>query len=138
MINFIFTFLTIPALIAILLLVLNKIYFTPIGNIIRERDEKIENETRQIKSLSQDIDQKTGQLESKLKETQLQARKIKEEAIKKGEQVRTDLISEARKHSQEIFAEQMKKLEEELKYAEKQLEQEIRSFSQKIKETLLA
>jgi len=127
----------ISALVGILMVVLNKIYLKPVGQILEERETKIEKETNQIETMSRKIDEKTQDIEKVLKNTQMESRKIKEELIKKGEEVREQIIANAREKSKTMFDTKMKQLDDEIITAEKKLEQQIGAFSDKIKDIFL-
>ena len=126
------------ALAAILLFVLNRVYFKPVGQVMEERENKIETENAGIDTNMREIEEKTQHVETVLKNAQKDSRKIKEELIKKGEEVREQVIINARENSREMLAERMKLLDEEIKMAEKKLEQEISVFSSKIKEIFIS
>jgi F-type H+-transporting ATPase subunit b len=129
--------LVVSALVGILLLVLNRLFFKPIGSVIEERETKIEKESGQIEAMTKEIEEKTLHIENVLKDTQKESRKIKEELIKKGEEVREKVVAEAREKSRQHFDTKMKQLDQQLLDAEKQLEQEIRVFSGKMKEIFI-
>ncbi len=126
------------ALVAILLVVLNRFYFKPVGQVMEERENKIETENAAIDTNMREIEEKTRHIETVLKDAQTDSRKIKEELIKKGEEVREQVIIDARENSREMLAARMKQLDEEIKTAEKTLEQEISVFSSKIKEIFIS
>lgn len=134
MLNLDITLIVVSALVGVLLVVLNKLYFKPVGQIIEERETKIKNETRQLESMTLDVEEKTQHIETILKDTQKESRKIKEELIKKGESVREQIVAEAREDSRTLFDRRMKQLDQEISAAEKSLVQEIGVFSEKIKE----
>jgi F-type H+-transporting ATPase subunit b len=126
------------ALVAILLFVLNRVYFKPVGQVMEERENKIETENAGIDTNMREIEEKTQHIETVLKDAQKDSRKIKEELIKKGEEVREQVIINARENSKEMLAARMKQLDEEIMMAEKKLEQEISVFSNKIKEIFMS
>lgn len=128
------TLIVVSALVGLLLVVLNKLYFKPVGQVIEERETKIESETRHLEAITLDVEEKTQHIETILKDTQKESRKIKEELIKKGEAVREQIVAEAREESKTLFDQRMKQLDDEIETAEKSLEQEIGVFSEKIKE----
>lgn len=126
------------ALVGILMVVLNRIYFKPIDQVMEERENKIETESTGIDTNMREIQEKTQHIEMVLKNAQKDSRKIKEELIKKGEEVREQVIINARKNSKEMIAARMKQLDEEIMIAEEKLEQEISVFSNKIKEIFIS
>lgn len=120
------------ALVGILFLVLNKLYYKPISQVIDARETKIKKENEQIESLSHDINERTQYIETVLKEAQKEARKAKEELIKTGEDVRGKIVGVARENARERFEKQMQLLDQQISTAEQQLEQEISVFSEKM------
>jgi F-type H+-transporting ATPase subunit b len=133
-----FTIIIVSALVGLLLRVLNHLYYKPIGQVIEERESKIAAETNQIESNMRNIEEKAQHIEAVLKETQKESGKIREELIIKGEEVRKQLIKEARENSKKMFENKMTQLDEQILMAEKKLEQEIGTFSDKIKEIFLS
>jgi F-type H+-transporting ATPase subunit b len=126
--------LVVSALVGILTLILNKLFYKPIGQVIDEREAKFTKESGQIEAMTEEIEQKTQHIEKVLKDTQKESRRIKEELIQKGEQVREEIVTDARTNSRKSFDTKMQQLDEQLTAAENELEQEIRVFSDKIKE----
>ena len=120
------------------MVVLNHLYYKPIGQVIEERESKIAAETNQIETNIKDIEEKTQHLEGILKETQKESRKIKEKLIQKGEEVRQQLVQEARENSKKMSEKKIKQLDEQILTAERKLEQEISMFSDKIKEIFMS
>jgi F-type H+-transporting ATPase subunit b len=133
-----FTLIIVSVLVGTLMVVLNRLYYKPIGQVIAERESKIATETNQIETNIKDIEEKTLHIEGVLKETQKESRKIREELIKKGEEVREQVVQEARENSKKMFENKMKQLDEQILTAEKKLEQEISVFSDKIKEIFMS
>ncbi len=133
-----FTIIIVSVLVGFLMVVLNHLYYKPIGQVIEERESKIAAETNQIESNMRNIEEKAQHIEAVLKETQKESGKIREELIIKGEEVRKQLIKEARENSKKMFENKMTQLDEQILMAEKKLEQEISTFSDKIKEIFLS
>jgi len=127
----------VSALVGILFFVLNRLYFRPVGQLIKERENKIEQENTRIETNLSEIEEKTGHIEAVLREAQKESRRVKEELIKKGEEVREHLITDARENSRRVKDTKISQLEEEIMAAEKKLEQEIGLFSSKIKEIFI-
>jgi F-type H+-transporting ATPase subunit b len=119
-------------------MVLDKLYFKPVGAVIDERETKIERETARIESMSNEIEEKTRGIETVLKDAKKESAKIKEELIKKGEEVREKIAADARKRSKEHFVSKMNDLDIEIAEAEKKLVQEIGLFSDKMKEIFIS
>jgi F-type H+-transporting ATPase subunit b len=133
-----FTLIIVSVLVGFLMVVLNHLYYKPIGQVIEERESKIAAETNRIESNIKDIEGKTHHIEAVLKETQKESRKMREELIVKGEEVRVQVVQQARENSKKMFETKMKQLDEQILMAEKKLEQEISMFSDKIKEIFMS
>lgn len=127
------SFLVVSALLGILAMVLNRMYFKPVSNIIAERQAKIERENSLIATTTSEIEEKTRYIEKVIKDTQKESRNLREALIKRGEEVREQMLTEAREKSRQHFDSQMIILEQQLAGAEKDLEKEIHAFSEQIK-----
>ncbi len=128
----------IALLVGILLFVLNRLYYKPIGRVIEERESKIKNDSTLLETKKKDIEETTQDIEKRLRNAQKKARETLEELIKKGENTREQKLLEAREKAKIILDARMKQLDDELSQAEKKLELEISSFSDKIKEIFLS
>lgn len=131
------SFLFIVLLIWILMIVLDKIYYKPIGKIVGQRENKIEKDSASIEHMIADVENKTKNIEDVLKKARTDSMKLKENLIKKNEEKIERLISEENENLKRRFEESMKKLDEEIASAEKKLEMEIDNFSNEIKEKFL-
>lgn len=124
-------------LVWLLLMVLDKLYFKPVGKVIDERDAKIKRESNLIDSMTAEMEEKTLHIETTLKDTRKEAARIKEELIKKGESVREKIVTDAREKSKELFNSKMIDLDREIADAEKQLADQVTLFSDKLKEIFI-
>jgi F-type H+-transporting ATPase subunit b len=130
--------IVVSVLVGILMLILNRVYFNPIGQVINQREAKIAGESTQIETNMQTIEEKTRHIEAVLKEAQKDSRGIREELIRKGEEVREQVVQDARENSKKMFKTKMEQLDQQILSAEKALEQEITVFSAKIKEIFIS
>ncbi len=124
-------------LISLLVKILNKIYFKPVGKIIDERENKISQDSRKLESMTVEIEEKTQDIEKVLNESRKESMRLQEELIQKGEAVRDQVVIETRKKSKSLFGEKMKQLDAEIIRAEKYLSNEIELFSKKVRDTFL-
>ncbi len=115
-----------------LLVVLNKVFYKPVGKVIDEREKKIDTENSMIEELVSNIEKKSLEVESILKKARKDSVEISEELIKKGELARAKLLNETREKTELMFKERMVKLDKELADAEVKLKSEIGTFSKKI------
>jgi F-type H+-transporting ATPase subunit b len=130
--------IVVSVLVGILMLVLNRVYLNPISQVIHQRETKIAEESSQIESNMLSVEEKTRHIETILKEAQRDSRNIKEELIKKGEEVREQVIVDARENSKKLFKTKLEQLDEQILAAEKELEKEIYVFSNKIKDIFIS
>ncbi len=116
----------------ILLIILNKIFYKPVGGIINEREKKSETENTAISSMKIDIEDRAEEIEFVMKKARKDSIGISEEIIKKGESAREELLSTTRKKTTEDFRGRMVLLDREIIEAEDKLKGEIKNFSKKI------
>jgi F-type H+-transporting ATPase subunit b len=137
MLNLDASILVVIILISLLVKILNKIYFKPVGKIIDERENKISQDSRKLESTTMEIEEKTQDIEKVFNESRKESMRLQEELIQKGEAVRDQLVIETRKKSKSMFGEKMKQLDAEISRAEKYLSNEIELFSKKVRDTFL-
>lgn len=126
--------LMIFALIWILMVILNRLFFRPVGKVIEERETKIEHDHRESERLGEDLEAKTQRIETMLKAAQKESALLREELIRKGEESRERIVSAARNQAKEIFSKKMAELESEIKETEEKMISEIANFSKQIRE----
>jgi F-type H+-transporting ATPase subunit b len=137
MLNLDASILVVIILISLLVKILNRIYFKPVGKIIDERENKISQDSRKLESMTVEIEEKTQDIEKILTESRKESMRLQEELIQKGEAVRDQVVIETRKKSKSLFGEKMKQLDAEISRAEKHLSNEIELFSKKVRDTFL-
>jgi len=137
MLNLDASILVVIILISLLVKIMNKIYFKPVGKIIEERENKISQDSRKLEAMTVEIEEKTQDIEKVFNESRKKSMRLQEELIQKGEAVRDQLVIETRKKSKSMFGEKMKQLDAEISRAEKYLSNEIESFSKKVRDTFL-
>ncbi len=131
------SFLWIFFLLWLLYLVLNRIFFKPVGKIITERETKIITDSNRLESLLTEIENKTCAIESRLEQARQEARHIKEEWLMNGENIRSRTVAEAREQAARVLEQKIAQLESELIVAERTLEAQVSVFSDKIKQVYL-
>lgn len=127
----------IVVLLGILVLVLNRLFYKPVGQVLHDREKKIKDETASIEARTREIEELTLSIENSLKSAQRESRKIKEELIKKGESIKEHLLNEEREKAKKMFDEKMAHLDNQIQAAEKLLIEQIGQFSDKIKEIFI-
>jgi F-type H+-transporting ATPase subunit b len=137
MLNLDISLFFVALLVWLLMLVLNKLYFKPVGQVLEQRESKIVSESSQIESMTREIEEKTQQIEKKLKDARLESARIREELIKKGEEAREQLVIKTRIDSQKLRETRMQELDTQVAAAEEKLTREVGVFSNKLKEIFL-
>ncbi|MFC2155068.1 ATP synthase F0 subunit B [Acidobacteriota bacterium] len=125
------------ALVWIIMIILERIYFRPVKDVIGKREGKIAVESGQIEEMTREIEEKTGRIENILREAKWDAASLKEELIREGEIIKEQVRSDTREESKRLFAKKMKELDREIIAAREKLEKDIDLFSQKIREKFI-
>lgn len=127
----------ISLLIWVLMIILDKIYYKPVGKILGQRENKIEKDSALIESMIAHVENKTKNIDDVLKKARTDSMKLRENLIRKNEEKIERLISEENENLKRRFEESMKKLDEEIASAEEKLGKEVEEFSNEIKEKFL-
>jgi len=120
-----------------LYIVLNRIFFKPVGKIIDEREARVAVDSERLQGMMNQVEIHTQAVETQMAEARKDALQIREDWSKKGEDVRAHALSEAKEKAARIMKEKMNALEVEVRAAEKTLEKEIVVFSEKIRQAYL-
>ncbi len=131
------SFLWIFFLVWLLYLVLNKIFFKPVGRIISEREAKIAADSSRLEGLVAEIESQTRAVEARLGQARREARQTKEEWLKNGEDIRSRTVAAAREQAAKIMDEKIAQLESEIAAAEHSLVEQVSAFSDKIRQAYL-
>ena len=119
-------------IVGILLWALNRIFFKPVGEIINTREEKISKESKEIELLTDELENRSSEIENSLKLAKREAARLREKLIVEGENIRSGLLVETREKANALFSEKMRKLDVEIIAAEEELKSEIGTFTEKI------
>jgi F-type H+-transporting ATPase subunit b len=120
-----------------LYVVLNRIFFKPVGKIIAEREAKIAVDANHLQGMLDQVEIHTQALETQMNQARKDALQIREEWSRKGEAVRAQVLADAKEKAARLMDEKMSALEKEVNAAEKTLEREIVVFSEKIRQAYL-
>jgi F-type H+-transporting ATPase subunit b len=131
------SFLAILALVWILMLVLDRIFFRPVGRVITERESRIRADSEQLAALLAESEKKTRGIEDSLREARRAAGRTREELIGRGEAARAELAARARDQAAVLLEEKMAELERSIAAAESRLQTEAAVFSNQIRQALL-
>jgi F-type H+-transporting ATPase subunit b len=125
------------ALVWILMLVLDRLFFRPVGRVIHERDERVRSDSERLAALLADSEKKTLAVETRLREARRQAAQAKEGWIRRGESTRADLAGRAREQAAGLLEAKMAELERDIAGAESTLQAEVAAFSGQIRQAFL-
>ncbi|MBU4269044.1 MAG: hypothetical protein KJ808_09400 [Acidobacteria bacterium] len=131
------SFIWIFFLIWLLYLILNRIFFKPINEIITARETKISADSNRQESMVAEIETRTRAIEAQLSQARKEAQQIKEGLLKNGEEIRSKTVTSAKEQAVRVLDENMSQLESEIVAAENTLEMQISVFSDKIKQAYL-
>ncbi|HUU05486.1 MAG TPA: ATP synthase F0 subunit B [Patescibacteria group bacterium] len=131
------SFIWIFFLVWLLYLILNRIFFKPINEIITARETKISSDSNRLESMVAEIETRTRTVETQLSQARKEAQQIKEGWLKNGEDIRSRTVAVAKEQSVRVLDEKMSQLESEIVAAENTLEMQISAFSDKIKQAYL-
>lgn len=131
------TLLVVFALLWILMFLLNRFFFRPVGSIISEREAKIAELESRLATLSAAVSDKTQFLEEALKNARRESARTKEDLVRQGETVRETVIQQARQNSTALLERKMAEMDLQIAAAESRLQQEVAAFSEKLREVLL-
>jgi F-type H+-transporting ATPase subunit b len=131
------SFLWIFFLLWFLYFALNRFFFNPVGRIIDEREARAVSDAGRQESLLGKIESQTRSLEDQLGRARQDARRIREEWQRNGEETRARVVAEARERSARIMAEKLAQLDEEIGAAERELQAQVAVFSEKIRKAYL-
>lgn len=132
-----FSVVAVFLLVWLLMAVLTRIFFQPLGAIINQREEKIAGDRQRLERLLEEISAKSRALEGKVQEAQQDALRIRQERSRQGEALREQLVEKARQRAADLLTAKMADLEKEIAQAQRQLECEVAAFSRQLQETLL-
>lgn len=119
-------------LVWLLMVILNKLFYQPVGDLLTEREEKMVAETQEIQKQQKALVERTQQLEDILHKARRDSLKLEEEIIREGERVKGKTVEETRSRAKEILKEKMVQLERDIQTAETKLRGELQLFSEKI------
>jgi F-type H+-transporting ATPase subunit b len=131
------SFLWVFFLIWLLYIVLNRVFFKPVGGIIAARETKIAGDTRRLENMLAEIETQTQAVESQLSQARKETQHIKEEWAQNGDEIRQKSVAQAKEQAARILGEKITELESEIVAAESTLERQIAAFSQKIRQAYL-
>jgi F0F1-type ATP synthase membrane subunit b/b' len=127
--NLDYTVLIVFLIVWILYLILNKIYFYPIGKKIEERDELKKQHVTEIESIKKLIDEKTAGIEKSINTAKMNSRKMNAKLIKEARAAADKFIVLTREENKDRSDKSMKELKKEIEEAEVRIMQQIDEFA---------
>ena len=121
----------------ILLFVLNLILFRPIRNIIKERNQIVENFNTDITSLTDEAQASMDQFEQKLLEARKEGMARVQNMKDEGEEAEAKLMAATSEEVQAKIEEARKKVASDIQEARTQLQDQVQAFSLAVTEKVL-
>ena len=121
----------------ILLFILNLILFRPIRNIIRKRNQIIENFNSDITSLTDEAQDSMERFEQKVLEAKKEGMSRVQDMKGEGEQAEAELIAATNKEVQAKIQEARQKVASDIQEARNQLQAQVQAFSVAVTEKVL-
>ena len=121
----------------ILLFVLNVILFRPIRNIIKERNQVIQNFNSDISSLTDDAQDSIERFEQKLLEAKKEGMARVQDMKGEGEEAEAELIVATNEEVQAKIEEARNKVAADIQEARTQLQTQVQAFSVAVTEKIL-
>jgi F-type H+-transporting ATPase subunit b len=121
----------------ILLIVLNLILFRPIRNIIKERNQIVENFNSDIASLTGEAQASMEEFEAKVLEARKEGVGRIQSMKDEGEQAEVELIATTTQEVQAKIEEARKKVSSDIQDARTELQKQVQTFSVAVTEKIL-
>jgi F-type H+-transporting ATPase subunit b len=121
----------------ILLIVLNLILFRPIRNIIKERNQIVENFNSDIASLTGEAQASMEEFEEKVLEARKEGVGRIQSMKDEGEQAEVELIATTTQEVQTKIEEARKKVASDIQDARTELQKQVQTFSVAVTEKIL-
>lgn len=124
--------------ILLLMVLLNLIFYKPIGQVLDERDEYIRKQLTQAAELLTRAEEITKQYEIDLAQERREAQSIIASAQKSAQEVVALEIKQAQKDTEQLVTEATNQLNSQKEKALKALEEQVNSLSEQIKNKLVS
>ena len=124
--------------ILLLMVILNLLFYKPIGQVIDERDESIRKKLTQASEMLMKADTITKQYELDLAQERREAQAIIASAQKSAQEIVALEIRQAQKDTEQLVTEATNQLNSQKEKALKALEEQVNTLSEQIKNKLLS
>lgn len=131
------SFLWIFLLLWLLYFSLERFFFKPVGRIIDEREARAAADKGRQQSLLGEVEAHTLSLEQRLDRARQEARRVREDWQRRGEETSARVVAEARERSARLTVETLAQLDREVGAAEKELAAQVAVFSETIRRAYL-
>ncbi len=121
----------------IVMYVLNRFLFAPVGDILRKRQQDIADLYKKIENEKNDAEQLKKFHDEKIKKIELEIDELKRKEIKDAQVAREEILEEARKEAQQIINKGVAKLEIETKKELDKLQDHMSDLSVRIASKIL-
>ena len=121
----------------LLLVILNKILYKPILNILDQREQRIEGQQQQAKKIIEDGQVLEGDYDKKLYNAKIDAMNTKNAARSAASEQANGIINDSRKKAEEVINQMQQQMVLELAQAKKELEPELSVMSATIAQQIL-
>lgn len=109
----------------VLFLVLRHFLFTPVSNFLQERKEKISSDIKEAESQKVEASKLKSQYEAKIEEAKEEAKEIIESSRKRGDEIREEIVSDAKKEANNMIDKAKKEISREKEKAQQELKEEM-------------
>ena len=113
----------------LLFIVLKRKLFAPVSKILADRREKVQSELKDASNKQEEAKKLKQEYEVKIEEARKDAQKIVEMGRKRGDEVRAEIIKEARNEAENIKIRTYKEMESEKEKAVEELKSEVVSIA---------
>jgi len=124
--------------ILLLMLILNLLFYKPIGQILDERDEYIRRQLTQASEILTKAEEITKQYEIDLAQERREAQSIITSAQKAAQEIVALEIKQAQKDTEQLVTEATNQLNSQKEKALKALEEQVSTLSEQIKNKLVS
>jgi F-type H+-transporting ATPase subunit b len=124
--------------ILLLMLILNLLFYKPIGQILDERDEYIRRQLTQASEILTKAEEITKQYEIDLAQERREAQSIISSAQKAAQEIVALEIKQAQKDTEQLVTEATNQLNSQKEKALKALEEQVSTLSEQIKNKLVS
>jgi len=124
--------------ILLLMVVLNLIFYKPIGQVLDERDESIRKQLTEASELLMKAESITKQYELDLAQERREAQTIITSAQKGAQEIVAMEIKQAQKDTEQLVTEATNQLNSQKEKALKALEEQVNTLSEQIKNKLIS